>query len=110
MSQEIEINVSGLQARLRSFAQARDWEKFHTPKNLSAALSVEASEIVELFQWLTPEESDTLTSTPEGYAALADEIADVMIYLARLADVTGVDIQDAVATKIARNETRFPKQ
>ena len=102
------LDLEAVQTRLREFAAARDWEKFHTPKNLSAALSVEAAEIVELFQWLTPEESQSLGSTPEGRAALEDEIADVMIYLARLADVTGIDIGRAVEAKITRNETRFP--
>ena len=102
------LDLEAVQARLRAFAAARDWEKFHTPKNLSAALSVEVAEIVELFQWLTPEESKALSSTPEGRTALEDEIADVMIYLARLADITGIDIGRAVDAKIIRNETRFP--
>jgi NTP pyrophosphatase (non-canonical NTP hydrolase) len=102
------FDLLGLQSQLREFAAARDWEQFHTPKNLAMALIGEAAEIVELFQWLTPEQSDEFTSDPEQRRALEDEIADVMIYLARLADVTGVDVGTAVAAKMERNSTRFP--
>jgi NTP pyrophosphatase (non-canonical NTP hydrolase) len=101
-------DIEHLTAAIREFAHSRDWERFHTPKNLAMALSVEVAELVELFQWLTPEESAALTDTPEGRAATEDEIADVAIYLLRLADVLGIDVGDAVAAKVSRNTSRFP--
>ena len=102
-------DIEDLTTAIREFAQQRDWERFHTPKNLAMALSVEVAELVELFQWLTPEESAALVDTPEGRAAIEDEIADIAIYLLRLADVLGVDVGAAVGTKIKRNQDRFPK-
>jgi NTP pyrophosphatase (non-canonical NTP hydrolase) len=96
------------QARLRTFAQERDWEQFHTPKNLAMALSVETSELLEIFQWLTPEESRQVMSGARA-EDVADEIADIMIYLMRLADVLDVNLSDVVSLKVARNVKRFPK-
>jgi NTP pyrophosphatase (non-canonical NTP hydrolase) len=101
-------DIEQLTAAIREFARERDWERFHTPKNLAMALSVEVAELVELFQWLTPEESAALINTPEGHAAIEDEIADIAIYLLRIADVLGIDITAATAAKIARNGERFP--
>ncbi len=102
--------IEELTTTIREFAQSRDWERFHTPKNLAMALSVEVAELVELFQWLTPEESSALVDEPEGRAAIEDEIADIAIYLLRLADVLGVDVSGAIRAKIAHNGTRFPRQ
>lgn len=101
-------DIGRIQQRLRSFAAERDWEQFHTPKNLAMALAAEVGELLELYQWLTPEQADALTSSEDGQAQLEDELADVAIYLLRLADITGVDLAAAVDTKITRNETRFP--
>jgi dCTP diphosphatase len=97
-----------LTAAIRDFARARDWERFHTPKNLAMALGVEVAEVAELFQWLTAEESRAIADTPEGRAAIEDELADVTIYLLRLADVLDVDLPAAVRAKLERNEGRFP--
>ena len=101
-------DIEELTAAIREFARERDWERFHTPKNLAMALSVEVAELVELFQWLTPEESESLVDTTEGRAAIEDEIADIAIYLLRLVDVLGIDVAAATAAKIGRNATRFP--
>lgn len=101
-------DIEDLTTAIREFAQQRDWERFHTPKNLAMALSVEVSELVELFQWLTPEESAALVDTPEGRAAIEDEIADIAIYLLRLADVLGVDAEGVMRAKLERNHQRFP--
>jgi len=101
-------DIEELTVAIREFARERDWERFHTPKNLGMALSVEVAELVELFQWLTPEESETLADTPDGRAAIEDEIADIAIYLLRLADVLGIDVAAATAAKIGRNASRFP--
>lgn len=95
-----------LAAQLREFANARDWEQFHTPKNLAMALSVEASELLEHFQWLTPEESQKLADGK--LEAVSEEMADVLIYLVRVADVLGVDLLEAARSKIALNERRYP--
>ena len=101
-------DIEDLTTAIREFAQQRDWERFHTPKNLAMALSVEVAELVELFQWLTPEESAALVETPEGRAAIEDEIADIAIYLLRLADVLKTSVVEVVRRKQLKNLGRFP--
>ncbi len=91
---------------LREFAAARDWERFHSPKNLAMALIVEAAELVEHFQWLDAEESRTLV--PDQRQGVADEVADVLIYLVRLADRLEIDIPSAVRDKMRRNAIKYP--
>ncbi|GHB19828.1 MULTISPECIES: nucleotide pyrophosphohydrolase [Streptomyces] len=103
-----EFDVAGLQRRLADFAAARDWERYHTPKNLAAALSVEASELLEIFQWLTPEQSARVMEDPGTAHRVADEAADVLAYLLQFCEVLGVDVLAALDAKIERNETRFP--
>jgi NTP pyrophosphatase (non-canonical NTP hydrolase) len=102
------MDLNRLAARLRTFAEERDWEQFHTPKNLAMALSVEAGELLELFQWLTPEESHAVLSTPAGAQRVQEELADVLIYLVRLADVLGVDLEVAVEAKLMINARKYP--
>ncbi|MGS2590990.1 nucleotide pyrophosphohydrolase [Streptomyces hebeiensis] len=103
-----DLDVAELQRRLAAFAAARDWEQYHTPKNLAAALSVEASELLEIFQWLTPEQSARVMADPGSAHRVSDEIADVLAYLLQLCGVLGVDPLAALAAKMDRNETRFP--
>jgi NTP pyrophosphatase (non-canonical NTP hydrolase) len=100
------MDVAALQKRLQTFADDRDWNRFHCPKNLAMALSVEVAELVEIFQWLTEAQSSSLDSTQRQ--ALADEIADVQIYLLRLAAITGVDIETAVENKLEKNARKYP--
>ncbi|MFI5805948.1 nucleotide pyrophosphohydrolase [Streptomyces sp. NPDC051561] len=100
--------MAALQERLAAFAAARNWEQYHTPKNLAAALSVEASELVEIFQWLTPEQSARVMEEPESAHRVADEVADVLAYLLQFCEVLGIDPLSALAAKIERNERRFP--
>ncbi|MEU7851946.1 nucleotide pyrophosphohydrolase [Micromonospora parva] len=102
------MDVAKLQHRLVEFAAARDWQPFHTPKNLATALSVEASELVEIFQWLTPEQSARVMDDPDTAHRVQDEVADVLAYLLQLCDVLGVDPLTALSAKIDRNERRFP--
>lgn len=102
------MDVRKMQERLRDFAEARDWQRFHTPKNLAMALAVEAAELLEHFQWLTAEESLALRGDAEGLQAIAEEMADVAIYLIRLADRLGVDLETAIAAKILLNEKKYP--
>ena len=99
-------NLGELQKRLREFAHERDWEQFHSPKNLSMALIVEAAELVEHFQWLTPEQSHNLPEKIRREVEL--EMADVFIYLLRLADLMGVDLVEASNRKIAINAEKYP--
>ena len=95
-----------LRDALREFAAARAWGGYHTPKNLAMALIVEAAELVEHFQWATPEESCALP--PEKAAEVQDEVADVLIYLVELADVLGIDLIAAAHAKIAKNALKYP--
>jgi dCTP diphosphatase len=99
-------NLEAIRIRLREFSDERDWDQFHSPKNLSMALSVEVSELVECFQWLTEEQSHSLTA--EQQAAVIDEIADVQMYLILLADKLGVDIPTAIEQKVKKNEEKYP--
>ncbi|MFK4187430.1 nucleotide pyrophosphohydrolase [Streptomyces sparsogenes] len=107
-SQGQERDVRALQRRLAAFAAARDWQPYHTPKNLATALSVEASELVEIFQWLTPEESARVMEDEKSAARVEDEVADVLAYLLQFCEVLGIDALAALAAKIDRNEVRFP--
>jgi len=91
---------------IRNFAQKRDWDQFHSPKNIAMALSVEVAEIVEHFQWLTQAESNNLD--PVKLAEVKEEIADVMIYLTRLADRLGIDPVQAAEEKMQLNEKKYP--
>jgi len=99
-------SLDTLRQRIREFAEARAWERFHSPKNLVMALSVEAAELLEPFQWLTPEQSQTLSA--EQHEAVRQEIADVLIYLTRLADLLDIDLLDAAADKLANNARKYP--
>ena len=98
-------DLTDLQDAIRDFADRRDWQQFHTPKNLAMAICGEAGELAAEFQWLTPE--DSLSLAPEQLDAVRLEIADVAIYLLRCADVLGVDVAAAVRDKLAINESRF---
>lgn len=102
------MDLKGLQGRLRDFAAARDWQPFHSPKNLAMALMVEAAELLELFQWLTTEQSNTLTRDLADKERVGDEIADVLLYLLQLADRTGVDVEEAVERKLRKNAEKHP--
>jgi dCTP diphosphatase len=100
------MNLNELAAELEAFADERDWEQFHSPKNLSMALIAEAAELVAHFQWLTEVQSKNLDQPT--LAAVREEIADVQIYLVRLADRLGVDIESAVRDKLADNARKYP--
>ncbi len=98
--------LNDLKLALRDFARERDWEQFHTPKNLAMALIVETAELVEHFQWLTPEQSLQLDA--EKREEVRQELADNLIYLTRLADVLDIDLMQAAADKIAINAAKYP--
>jgi NTP pyrophosphatase (non-canonical NTP hydrolase) len=98
--------LQSLQAALREFSQERNWEQFHSPKNLASALSVEAAELLEHFQWLTEEQSRTLGS--EKIALIAQEMADVFIYLLQLSDKLQVDLLESTRQKMQINADKYP--
>jgi NTP pyrophosphatase (non-canonical NTP hydrolase) len=100
-------DIQRLAAEIKKFADARDWEQFHTPKNLSMAVAGEAGELVAEFQWLTAEQSTRSNMSQEKLMDVELEIADVAIYLIRLADVLGLDISEGVRKKLVINESRF---
>ena len=103
---EGRIRVDNLRNAIRVFIGARDWEQFHSPKNLAMALSVEVSEIVEHFQWLTEEQSRSLP--PEKLAKIREEIGDVMIYLTEFADKLDIDPVEAAKSKVTINGQKYP--
>lgn len=98
--------MEDLRNAIKAFIEERKWEQFHSPKNLAMALSVEVSEIVEHFQWLTEEQSRNLP--PEKLAEIREEIGDVMIYLTELADKLGIDPVEAAKTKVEINNKKYP--
>jgi len=99
-------NLNALTLRLREFADTRDWNQFHSPKNLCMALGVETAEITEHFQWLTEEQSRNLPQ--DKLAEVANELADTLLYLVRLADKLDIDLLDAAFKKIELNEQKYP--
>jgi NTP pyrophosphatase (non-canonical NTP hydrolase) len=105
-SVEDPASLDALRDVLRQFAFERDWNQFHSPKNLAIALSVEAAELLEHFQWITDTESATLM--PEQKARIREEVADVLIYLIRLADKLEIDLLDAARDKIQLNAENYP--
>jgi len=101
-------DLEELKARVRAFVAERDWERFHSPKNLAMALSVEASELVELFQWLTEEESGALDGAARR--RVAEELADVLWFLVRLSDRLDIDLLEAAELKLAENAKKYPAE
>jgi dCTP diphosphatase len=102
------LNVEKIQEFQRTFVRERDWEKFHTPKNLAMALAGEAGELLELFQWLTPEESAQFADDPQQARALRHELADILFYLLRVADRFDIDLEAAVWEKMDENVRKYP--
>jgi NTP pyrophosphatase (non-canonical NTP hydrolase) len=102
------VAIPDLQHQLRDFAAERDWEQFHTPKNLVMALAGEVGELIEIFQWLTPDQSANVLSVPAQAIHVREELADVFAYLLRLCDVLGVDLEQALREKITHNALKYP--
>ncbi len=102
------MTIDDLQRRLREFVAEREWEQFQTPKNLVMALTGEVGELNEIFQWLTPDQAGAIMSDPEQASSVRDEIADVLAYLLRLADVLDVDVAAALIAKIGKNAAKYP--
>ena len=102
------MDLQHYQNRIRQFANDRDWDQFHSPKNLAMALVGEVGELVELFQWRTEEESRQIDRGSDLHEQLSEELADIMIYMLRLADKGDIDLEMAVQRKMQLNEKRYP--
>jgi dCTP diphosphatase len=100
--------VGALREAMRHFVAARDWQQYHTPKNLSMSIAIEAAELMEHFQWYSPDECADRLQHAGVRAAVADELADVLLYCLSLANALDIDVSTAVLAKTARNEERFP--
>lgn len=105
-SDTFRMDIPALQHRLRQFAAERDWQPYQTPKNLAMAMTVEAAELLEIFQWLTPEQSLALDEAQRRH--LGEELADVLLYLVQIADHGGVDLDAAVERKLGLNAIKYP--
>tara|TARA_B110000046_G_scaffold134771_1_gene141068 strand:+ start:128 stop:478 length:351 start_codon:yes stop_codon:yes gene_type:complete len=100
------MDIKGIQQKLSIFSKEREWDQFHTPKNLAAALSVEASELLEVFQWLTDDESHKLDKTQ--MADTEEEVADIALYLLRICDVMKIDLESVINKKLEINAGKYP--
>ena len=101
-------DVGAIQEHLRVFVREREWEQFHDPKNLAMSLAIEAGELMEIFQWVNTGDAAALTADPIKAAAVREEMADVLAYLLRLADVLSVDLHEAVWDKLEKNASKYP--
>jgi dCTP diphosphatase len=104
---DASTTIAELKSRVLTFVRERDWEQFHSPKNLSMALAAEAGELMEHFLWTTPDESRGITD-PARRDRIADELADVVIYALEFANITGLDIAAAIGSKMAANAKKYP--
>jgi NTP pyrophosphatase (non-canonical NTP hydrolase) len=100
--------VSELKRVVAEFVTARDWEQFHTPKNLAMSAAIEAAELMEHFQWLTPAESQKVIEKPDELVAIGEELADVCCYLLALANTLGIDVAAAIEDKMKKNARKYP--
>ena len=108
MAKHYPFNLNKLLKLQRKFVKDREWDVFHTPKNLSMALAGEAGELVEIFQWLTPEESFEVMKSPKTCQEIQHELADILYYTLRMADRLDVDLEKALIDKLKQNAKRYP--
>jgi dCTP diphosphatase len=100
--------IAELRRLVAQFVERRDWRQFHTPKNLAMSLAIEAAELMEHFQWLTPDQSRAVAQRPEKLAEVADELADVVCYALAMTNELGLDLASALAAKMAKNAEKYP--
>jgi dCTP diphosphatase len=108
MTSDVDTPVAALRQAVAAFVDARDWQPFHTPKNLAMSIAIEAAELMEHFQWLTSQETRAAAEEPAERAAIADELADVLIYCLSLSNALDLDVSSAVLAKLQTNESRYP--
>ena len=100
--------IDEMKNRIKEFIDERDWRKYHRPKDIAVSISIEASELMEIFQWLSDEEVDELTNSPSSRKSIRFELADIMSYVLSLSIVLDIDLSRAVFEKVSRNETKYP--
>jgi NTP pyrophosphatase (non-canonical NTP hydrolase) len=105
---DAQTTVVELREMVRRFVEARDWRQFHSPKNLSMSLAIEAAELMEHFQWITPEESRQASDDPEKLNAVAEELSDVLCYALAIANELEIDVSRAMREKMKKNEAKYP--
>jgi NTP pyrophosphatase (non-canonical NTP hydrolase) len=105
---DADTTVETLRQAVREFVDERDWQRYHTPKNLAMSLAIEAAELMEHFQWLDPHESYELAKLSHQHALVAEELADVLCYALSLANVMQIDLSDAVLAKLKKNAQKYP--
>jgi dCTP diphosphatase len=102
--------VAELKQLIDDFVDRRDWRQFHAPKNLAMSLAIEAAELMEHFQWISPEESRQVANDPDRLAAVGDELADVLCYALAMSNMLGLDLSTAIRGKMAKNERKYPAE
>ena len=106
-----DTSLAAIQTAVRQFRDARDWRQFHSPKNLSMSIAIEAAELMEHFQWLTTDQAAALAQTdPAAKQAISEELADVLIYCLSLADILQCDVGQIIFDKLAKNEAKYPAE
>ncbi|MCK5884357.1 MAG: nucleotide pyrophosphohydrolase [Bacteriovoracaceae bacterium] len=103
-----KLDLGKIKKYLEDYAKARDWEQFHNPKNIAMALSVEASELVELFQWLTPEQALAIKNDPAKLNHVSDELADILSYTILMSKYLGINLEEALDNKLEKNAEKYP--
>jgi NTP pyrophosphatase (non-canonical NTP hydrolase) len=105
-----QTTLAQLRQLVGDFVDRRDWHQFHSPKNLSMSMAIEAAELMEHFQWISAEQSRRVADQPERLAAVSEELADVLCYALAMANELGLDLSTAIRQKIARNEQKYPAE
>jgi dCTP diphosphatase len=105
-----DVTLSQLEAEVRSFCEERDWDRFHNAKDLSIGVATEASELLQLFRFLSPEQVEAAITEPTSRASIEEELADVAIFLLRFTGRYQIDLATAIRNKLARNATRYPAE
>lgn len=108
MEKTNHIDLSAIIKDINQFSEDRDWDQFHSVKNLSMALNVEAGELMELFQWMKEDETNRVSENPVLLEKLQDEVADVFIYLMRIVSKSGINLEDSVRNKMQKNAIKYP--
>jgi NTP pyrophosphatase (non-canonical NTP hydrolase) len=107
---DAQTTVADLKRLVNDFVEQRDWHQFHAPKNLAMSLAIEAAELMEHFQWISPEESRLVAEQPDQLAAVGDELADVLCYALAMANELKLDLSTAIRGKIVKNEQKYPAE
>ena len=108
--QDPKTTVEKLKHEIAGFIRERDWEQFHSPKNLSMSITIEAAELMELFQWMDVDEARSRSNLPDYRPRIEEEVADIAIYILSLCNTLGLDLSSCIERKIEKNRTKYPKE